>query len=357
MKGIVGLCILVGLTGLGSPTVAQNADAQFKFAEQLYQEGDAAFALLEYKRFIFLFPNDARVPQARLNTAEIYLTSFRSLDQGKQALAEVTRLHPGTPEAKQADELLKFILVNSDFDGEPLLGFLDAQRLKRTKRFAAAVAGYSQVATKYSQARLAPVALVEAGRLQLAELNQPDQALATFQRVTKDYGTSAAATTALFLTAQATEKLKGPSAEAIQAYEAVLAVNPPSPYRAQAQEALDRIRAAQNLPKRQFDKQLARPFKLIKKDYDQDTSLVVIEVALGLSEPELKATLEEALFQDVADRRSDKHSILVTAFYTFPITEAGSVRWTPGSAPVFNIVQRKKEDVIKDVLIDIFRKR
>lgn len=345
------------LAGAGSLALAQNAETQFKFAEHLQQQGEAAYALLEYKRFIFLYPNDARVPQARLNTAEIYLASFRSLDQGKQALSEVTRLHPGTPEAKQADELLSFIVLNSDFDGQPLLAFLDARRLAKAKQFATAAAGYAQVAAKHPQARLAPVGLLEAGRLQLTELNQAEQALATFQRVTKDYGASAAAAEALFLTAQATEKLKGPTPETIRAYEAVTAVHPPSPYRAQAQAALDRIRQQQNLPKRQFDKQLARPAKLIKKDYDQETYLVVIEVAQGLSETELKATLEEALFQYLGERRSDKHAVHIAAYYNYPITEAGSLKWTPGSPAVVTIAQRKTEDVIKDVLIDIFRRK
>jgi hypothetical protein len=354
VRRILMVGMMAGWCGQGA---AQGPDAQFQFAEHLHKGGDHAFALLEYKRFVFHNPADARAPRARLRVADVLFGYLRSLDQGKAALVQVTQLHTNTPESTEARKLLDFIEANSDFQGDPLLAFFDARRWAADGKPAEAASAYLQVVEKYPQARLAPAAMIEAGRLQLNELKQPDKALTTLSQVGKAYPNSPVQAEADFLAAQAVEKVKGPGPEAIAAYEQVAAGEARGTFREQAQAAVERLRKTQNLPTRQFKKEQARPFKLIRKTYDQDTYVLVVELPTSSAEDEVKATMEEALFQYLGERRSDKDRMKVNAYYNYPITEAGTADWTPGKPVELVVAKRKGEDVLKDTLFDLLRKR
>ena len=66
---------------------AQSPDQQLSFARQLEADGDAAFALLEYKRFVYHHPSHAKAAEARMNTANIYLFYLADLGQARTLFA------------------------------------------------------------------------------------------------------------------------------------------------------------------------------------------------------------------------------------------------------------------------------
>ncbi|MFP4350684.1 MAG: tetratricopeptide repeat protein [Desulfococcaceae bacterium] len=97
----IPLFCLVFLAAIGGATTALaeslvvDADRQFQFAEQLFTEKKYSRAIGEYERFIYFFPDDERIPQARYMIGLAYfnsekyqeaITAFRELvdtDSGK----------------------------------------------------------------------------------------------------------------------------------------------------------------------------------------------------------------------------------------------------------------------------------
>lgn len=357
MKSALICLAVMGTIGPVASTRGQTAAQQYQFAEHLEQTGELAFALLEFKRFAFVHSSDPKAASARLKIADIYFSYARSLDKGKAALVEVTKVHTNSPEAAEATKLLNFIEANKEAQDEPLLGVLDARRLASVGQADAAVKAYLAAAEKHPQSRVAATAMLEAGRLQLEALKQPDKAVATLGQVLRRYPNSPVMAEAQYLAAEAVEKAKGPGAEAIQAYEQVSPADSKNPYRVKALAAIERLRKAQNLPQRQLAKDLVRNFTLVRKAYAEDTYLLIVELPLGLQDNEIKATMEEALFKHVGERRDAKHKLKISAYFNYPLTEAGTLNWTPGQATEFAIAERKKEDVIKDVFFDLLKKR
>jgi outer membrane protein assembly factor BamD (BamD/ComL family) len=336
---------------------AQTPEQQFNFARQLETDGDAAFALLEYKRFVHYNPGHSKTAEARMNTANIYLFQVADVPGARQALGEIVKHHKGTPAAKAAAELVDFIEINSDFGGKPLLTFLQARREENRKKYDAAAKKYHEVAKAHPKARLAPEALVEAAALELNQLNQPQKTIDTVAAMSPAHVKHPRYDEARFLKAQAVEKLKGPGNEAIAEFGEVAKGNQNSPWRQKALAEQARIKKSQNLPKRQFSKQYVKSFKLVNSATRRDVYVVSVEVSGGLSEREVKATLEDALFKHLGERANDKHKVQIAAYFSYPVTKAGSADWTPGKPVEYAVREMKAEDAVKGLLFDLLKSR
>jgi TolA-binding protein len=59
------------------PTVSIDAETQFQYAEQLYIQKKFMLAVMEFERFIFFFPGDGRVPEARYHMGMAYYSERR----------------------------------------------------------------------------------------------------------------------------------------------------------------------------------------------------------------------------------------------------------------------------------------
>jgi hypothetical protein len=336
---------------------AQTPDQQYQFARQLETDGDAAFALLEYKRFVYHHPGHVKVAEARMNTANIYLFYLADLGQARQSLGEVVKNHKGSATAKAATELVEFIEVNSDFGGKPLLAFLGARKETNRKKHEQAAGGYLKLAATYPQARLAPVALVEAGALFLGPLKQSQRAVDALAKMSPAYVKHEQFAESQFLTAQAIEQLKGPGSEAIAAYKKVGGNDAKNAWRIKALSEATRIEKTRNLPKRVYEKKYVKTFKAVNQATRRDVYIVSIEVNQGLSEREVKATMEDALFQNVGKRQSDKHKVQIAGYFSYPVTKAGSVDWMPGKPAEYTVRKLKTEDAVKGLLFDLSKNR
>ena len=54
-----------------------DADWQFAYAQQLYSQEKFMIAVVEYERFVHLFPGDARVPECRYQIGMAYFSEKR----------------------------------------------------------------------------------------------------------------------------------------------------------------------------------------------------------------------------------------------------------------------------------------
>ncbi len=89
---LLGWCWFLFLlfTVLAQPVMAeQGADQLWNFANFLYQKQDFYRALSEYERFLFLFPNDPRVPEAELQIGRCY----RQDGKPKKAFRRLLKLY------------------------------------------------------------------------------------------------------------------------------------------------------------------------------------------------------------------------------------------------------------------------
>ncbi len=337
--------------------VAQTPDQQFDFARKLEADGGAAFALLEYKRFVHFNPKHAKAAEARMNVANIHLFQIADIPGARRALGEIVKHHKGTPAAKAAAELVDFIEINSDFGGKPLLTFLQGRREENRKKYDAAVKKYQEVAKSHPKARLAPEALIEAATLELDQLKKPQNAIATLAGLTPAHVKHPRYDESQFLKARAVEKLKGTGADAIAAFGEVAKADPKSEWRKKALAEQARIKKSMNLPKREFDKKFVKSFKAVTKATRRDVYVVSVEVSGGLSEREVKATLEDALFKHLGERSNDKHKVQIAAYFSYPITKAGSADWTPGKPVEYTTREMKTEDAVKGLLFDLLKSR
>ncbi len=66
---------------------------------------------------------------------------------------------------------------------------------------------------------------------------------------------------------------------------------------------------------------------------------------------------EEALLRNYEKRKKNDHGVRVKAYYNYPITKAGNVKWTPGKEPAYSIEKRGTEDVLKDAFLDLLKRK
>ena len=109
------------------------------------------------------------------------------------------------------------------------------------------------------------------------------------------------------------------------------------------------------MPARQFDKQYVRNFQVVNKRIESNVYRVDVELSTRLNEREIKATMEECLFQHIGERKSNKHRVYITAYFNYPVMTAGNTNWVPGSPPIFTINEIKKKDVVKSLLFELFK--
>lgn len=310
---------------------------------------------MEFKRFAFHNSKDPRAAAAHRQVADLYFGYFKDVNSGKAALANIIKGYPKSPEAADAQTTLNLFAKFRGSDTAPLLEYLEGMRLARSGDAKGAAAKLVAFAGKTGDQVLASGALLEAGKLQLIKLNKPADALPLFQRIIQSYPSSPYRDEALFLTGQAFEKIKGGAAQAMQAY--TLAAAKKNTFQQPAKAALQRLQKQQNLPARQFDAKQAGSYKNVRNDYGSDTLIATIEVAQGIAPAALQATMEKALFDHIEKRRDSKHHIVVNAYYSYPITEAGGVNWKVGSKPTFTVKKMKAEDAVKTLIFDLFKKR
>jgi hypothetical protein len=343
--------LITGVIG----AVSQSVDQQLGFAEHLQRSGDAPFALLEFKRFMYLNPKDSRAASANRQIADIYFGYFKDINSGKAALAQLLEDYPKSKEAPSAQETLNLLSVYRGANQALLLDYLEGSRLARTGDAKGAAARLTAFANKSSDQQLAATALLSAGKLQLAKLNKPADAIKLFEQVVRKAPNSPQYHEALFRTGEAWEKITGNDSNAMQAYGLVAASK--NPFQAQAQSAIARLRQKQNLPKRQYDAKLAGQYKTLRTDPGNDTVIVTVEVPTGASPQVLNATMEKVLFDTIGKRKDPKHHVVINAYYSYPITEAGGVNWRVGNAPQFTVKKMKTEDAVKTLIFDLFKKR
>lgn len=84
-----GLIIAIPKTLHAEATISLSADRQFEYASTCFEQKDYAAASVEFKRFVFFFPDDARVDQAELH---IGLSAFYTGDH-ENALLRFHGIH------------------------------------------------------------------------------------------------------------------------------------------------------------------------------------------------------------------------------------------------------------------------
>ena len=84
-----------------SEQIVIDADRQFEFAHSFMDRGDYDLAVNEFERFIYFFPKDRRVSQARQLIGLCYLDGHK-FEDARKIFAQVYRADPDSPMAKNA---------------------------------------------------------------------------------------------------------------------------------------------------------------------------------------------------------------------------------------------------------------
>jgi tetratricopeptide (TPR) repeat protein len=87
------LVLLLQSYPLFAAQVIVNSEEQFRYAEELMKRQDYPLAVLEFERFIRFFPEDERVPEAKLLIGESYLNA-KAYEQARKTLETVHREFP-----------------------------------------------------------------------------------------------------------------------------------------------------------------------------------------------------------------------------------------------------------------------
>jgi TolA-binding protein len=95
---VTSVILLVFLLLPGNAFCAQitiDSDEQFRFAEQTMEKGDTLRAVVEFERFLHFFPEDKKVPRARLLIAQCYMKA-KDYDSARKILMEVQNIYRGS---------------------------------------------------------------------------------------------------------------------------------------------------------------------------------------------------------------------------------------------------------------------
>lgn len=350
------LVSLLSMLVLGA-VLAQDADRQFAFADSLHQSGDDAFAMLEFKRFVFLYPDSTKVPDAFNRIARLYISQRGDVAGAKSILGALAEKYPGTAAAKEAATFKDFIEVNSDFACEPLKLWLGAESLERQKAFDQAVAKYDAILTSHPKARLADDALLRKGLLLRDSLGKPADALPVLQSLKPTFPGSDLAAKADYEAAVTLGRMAGREKDAAAAFRAFATAYPKDAQAAEALKQADAIDAKSFVIAAQFDKAYVKTYAVKKAETQANVYRVDVEIAVGLSQRDIQATLEDALIKEGAKRAAPRDQVVLSAYVNYPLTPAGDVTWTPGQAPTYRVKEQQAGTVIRDVFIDVLRKR
>jgi outer membrane protein assembly factor BamD (BamD/ComL family) len=86
---------------LPAAQIILNSDDQFHYAEELMKREDYLLAVTEFERFVHFFPEDERVPRAKLLIGVSYLNA-RDFEQARKALDRVHKEYPHNLEGGKA---------------------------------------------------------------------------------------------------------------------------------------------------------------------------------------------------------------------------------------------------------------
>ena len=90
---LLALLLLPGHAVCAQITI--DSDEQFRLAEQTMGKGDYSRAVVEFERFLQFFPEDKRVPNARLLIARCYMKA-KDYESARKILNEVMKDYKGT---------------------------------------------------------------------------------------------------------------------------------------------------------------------------------------------------------------------------------------------------------------------
>ena len=351
-RGLV-LVVVVGLCGLALG--ANDADKQFAFATRLAARGQSHFAILEFERFTFLYPQDPRVPDARYAIARAWLEEGR-VAAARRELADLAEKYPKAKAAAKARSLDALIEANSEFDYKPLVLFFAAAGARDRGDLAAALAALDELVTKYPTAKLAPEGLLMRAQV-LEALKRYEAAVAAYSELPMRYPNSPLIPRALLGQATATEGRDGAKANVITLYQKVIDRYPGTAEAREAQRRITDLRKRVIVLKRQFKARDVKNFKVLQQGYlnRRDRYEVHIQVPDDLDEDEVKATLEDALLKSYEARKDPKHSVRVLAYDAGSGRRAGYVDWTPGKRPDYEVDRDRGREIIIDILRDVLK--
>ena len=332
-----------------------QGDAELAFAEHLYDEGEIAASMIEYRRFLFHFPGHPKAPEAMFQMSRLFIDHKEDIASCRRYLEKLVTDYPANEVANSARSFLHFINANADFEGQPLIHWLGGKTAENRQQYAVAAKKYREAFIQFPRAKLAPDALYRHGNLLLTQLKKIDDAEIAFQSLLKNYGRSAFVPDAEFGLAGVEEARKRPEHVVIAAYKRVVDQYPKSDAARQAQARIKKIQENKNVVRRQYHSDDVVRHRVVSVQQEGARYVVMIEVGTGVATSAVKATLEEALLKHYKDRAQPTHHVHVRAYYNYPFTEAGKVTWVPGEDPRYQMPQRRNEDVLKDVLIDIFK--
>jgi len=337
---------------------ATPADQQFQFAQKLAGTREAAFAVLEYRRFIHLFPQDRRVPDARYAIARSYLRDAGDLAAAQRELGLLVRHHPQSPAARRAVQLIALIDANKQDDHQPLLLFFGAVSARDRGDAAAALAKLDQLIARYPRAPLVPEALLLRAKL-LESLTRLDDAIAAYAEVPARAPNSSLVPRALLGQATATEARDGAQPYVAVLYRQVIARYPRTPEAAEARKRLATLdQHLDNLPRR-FARRDIQPFRVLRHGYldKRDRYDVRIEVARNLTEDQIEATLEDALIKHAGDRKGRDHEVRIEAYPAGSRTRVGKATWARNRRPEYevDVGDARTQDLWRDILKDVLK--
>ena len=358
MKLRVTTAMLALLACIGV-AASQQPGEQFKFAEELRRDGDEVLALLEYRRFAHLYPDNDRAPRALMQAARIRLLHTGEIGKAERTLGRITKRYPESKTADQAGQLKDFVAANSDYGGKPLARYLRARKAAEKGQHSKALELFESIPEKWKDARLADDAMLSAAKLHLQETDEPGKARKKLDALLESYPDRSTAPEAMYRRAETVAKIQEGDQPAIRAYRKVTEEFPDSTYGKRARRRIKELEEKRSFVKRTSDEELVRDYEVVGGGgYENGKRYVEkIELSSSPSPAQVRATMEDALINAIKKRRDEKDSVTVEAYYTYPMSEAGEATWRPGEDPKYDVEERETEDRVKDTLFDILRGR
>lgn len=345
---------LGALAGAGAPGAA---DRQYAFAQSLSRTREAPFAVLEFRRFIHQFPQDARVPEARFVIARTYLEVTGDVAAARAELELVVRQHATAPAAGRAQQLVALMAANQEDDYGPVRRFFGAVGARDRGDAAGALRLLDELIARYPRAALAPEALLLRAQV-LEGLKRLDDAIAAYAAVPARAPGSPLVPAALLGQAAATEARDGAKPHVLALYRQLVARHPRSLEAAEAQKRLAALeRHVDHLPRR-FRRADVQPFKLLRQGYlrHRERYELHVEVADRLTEDQVEATLEDALVKHAGDRKDRTHSVRVEAYPPRSSRRVGRVSWVPPNGrPDYEVETTRGDDIWRGILKDVLK--
>jgi len=354
------LVVAMVVAAAASPALAVGAvgmtpDQQYRFAEQLAAQGEQEFAVLEFRRFLFLYPRDRRAADAQFAIGRAFLVRG-DVVAAERELELLHRQYPRTPAATRGNQLHDLIAANNEFNYQPLLLFFRADAARDGRDYDASLHLLTELTTKYPRSRLAPDAMFLSAQI-LEQQKKTNEAMAAYGQVVARYPTSDLARRAALAQAKATEARDGAKPHVLHLYQQVVIRYPNTPEATEAQRRVTALRPRAIAIKRQFDQRDARPFKVRRQGYvkRQDRYEIDIEVGRDMSARQLRATLEDALIRHFASRKNPAHAVRVAAYTTRGNRQAGVVDWAPRQQPQYDIEKAEGKDLLRGILEDMLK--